>query len=97
MAIKGPKIQMPTTLSQMFETDAQGQILSMKPDWASFFHSLQQTAFAHTRSGPTASRPTGSLDGRWIGMPYMDLTLGYVVFLKIASTNVWVDANGVVR
>lgn len=92
--IAGPHIQMPSSLSQMFEYDQQGQVLSMTPAWASLFHSLQQTAFANTRSGPTASRPTSSLDGRWIGMPYFDTTLGFIIHLKSVNPDVWVRYDG---
>ena len=78
----------------MFTYDDQGNIISMKPDWASFFNSLQQTVFAVSRSGPTSSRPMSNMDGRFVGEPYFDTTVGKPVFLKIASTNVWVDATG---
>ena len=90
----GPAIQMPSSLSQMFDTDEKGNILALKTEWASFFHALQQVAFISTRSGATGSRPTSSTGTRFIGEPYFDTTLGKPVFLKIASTNVWVDAAG---
>ena len=96
--IAGPKVQPPQTLSDMFDVvqGPQGEIVSMtlKSQWAAFFHSLQQTVFNVSRSGPTASRPTSDLEGRFVGMPYFDTSIGKPVFLKIASTDVWVDAAG---
>ena len=98
MPITGPKIQNPQTLSDVVDIvqGPQGEIISMtlNTQWAAFFHSLQQTAFNVSRSGPTTSRPTSDLEGRFVGMPFFDSTLGYTVFLKIASTDVWVDATG---
>jgi hypothetical protein len=89
MAISGPKIQTPTPLTPIMDETG-----NLHPYWQSFFHSAQNTIYAGTRSGPTASRPTSVLDGRYIGMPYFDTTLGLTVFLKIASTNVWVKGDG---
>ena len=80
-AITGPKIQLPNT---------QG----MTPDLASFHHSVQQTTFNLSRSGPTASRPTSALAGRWVGMPFFDTTLGLVVSLKSVNPDVWVRYDG---
>ena len=94
--IAGPKVEMPPALSQMFETDEKGQILALKPEWASFFHSLQNIAWLESRSGPTASRPTSSTT-RFVGMKYFDTSLGASgkpVFLAIASSNAWVLADG---
>lgn len=93
--MNGPKVQLPSSLSQMFETDAEGKILAMRQEWAAFFSSLQQIDFAVSRSGPSASRPTSSM-ARYIGMNYYDTTLGLPVFLHIASTNVWHNAAGAV-
>lgn len=59
-------------------------------DWAAFFHSVQQISFALSRSGPTSSRPTSDLDGRWIGEPFFDTTLGQMVFLQSVNPDVWV-------
>jgi len=90
--IKGPSIQVPSVLKPV--TVESGTVA---PDWAAFFHSLQQTVFALTRSGPTTSRPTSELDGRYIGMQYFDTTLGYSVYLKSVNPDVWVDGGGTVR
>ena len=92
--ITGPKVQMPSTLSQMFETDGQGNILSLKNEWAQFFHALQGITYSGTRSGPSTSRPTSTITWRYTGMPFFDTSLGKTIFLKTASTNVWVDGAG---
>lgn len=90
--ITGPNIQVPSVLKPVtVETG------SVHPDWAAFFHSVQNTLFGSTRSGPTASRPTSALDGRYIGMPYFDTTLGYVIYLKSVNPDVWVDGGGTPR
>ena len=98
--ITGPKIQMPTSLSTMFETDDKGNIIGLKQEWAQFFHAMQGTVYAGSRSGPSTSRPdftsTQALDFRYIGMPYFDTHLGKPIYLKTASSNVWVDATGAV-
>ena len=89
MALASKKIQQPSPLNPI-----SGQSGKVAQDWAAFFHVLQQTAFAITLSGPTASRPTSSLDGRWIGMPYLDTTLGKPIWLQSVSPDVWIDATG---
>ena len=88
--ITGPYIQMPPAQSPMMDKDG-----NLGLDWASFLHSLQQTAFGLSRSGPTTSRPTSTLDGRWIGMPYFDTTLGFEIYLKSVNPDVWVRYDGV--
>lgn len=85
-AISGPRVQLPN--GQFIE---EGGALTI--DAQTFLSAVQAIAFYSTRSGPTTSRPT-STSFRWVGMPYFDSTLGLPVFLKIASTNVWVDATG---
>jgi hypothetical protein len=94
----GPKLQMPSALSQMFDMTfgPEGELVSMtlKQDWATLFMGLQQIAYSATRYGTTGNRPTASTAGRYIGMPYFDTTLGLPVFLKTASTSVWVKADG---
>lgn len=94
--ITGPKLQMPASLSQVFHTDERGNIVSLRPEWAQLFHALQGTMYAASRSGPSTSRPTSSLDWRFVGMPYFDTSLGKTIYLKIASTDVWVDGTGAV-
>ena len=95
--IAGPKVQVPSTESDVFEfqynSDGTIAAVTMKQGWAAFFNGVQQIAYGSTRNGPTASRPT-STASRWIGMPYFDTDLGKPVFLKTASTNVWVDGAG---
>jgi len=90
MPINGPSLQMPASMSDMLDVDAQGRIRGVKQEWASFFHVLQQIGFNATRSGPTASRPSSDLEGRWIGMPYFDTTINKMVFLRAINPDVWV-------
>lgn len=90
--MQGPLIQQPQALSPMTQPDS--DIPSV--EYSNFFNILQLVTFYSTRAGTTAERPTASTLARWIGMPYMDLTLGKPIFLKIASTNVWVDGSGAV-
>ncbi len=90
MAITGPKIQI--NAGKAVVAPETGMVTL---DWASFFASLQNTAFNVSRSGPTASRPTNTVDGRFIGMPYFDTTLGLTVYLKSVAPDVWVNGAGV--
>lgn len=94
--IHGPQIQFSLSEIFDFQYDQEGKIIgaSLKQQAASFLSSVQQVTFNVSRSGPTASRPTSSLAGRFVGMPFFDTTLGKPVFLKTASTNVWVDGAG---
>lgn len=96
----GPKIQVPSAASQMFDItygpNSELMTMTLKQDWMSLFSSLQQIAFVSTRYGTTGNRPTSTTVGRFVGMPYFDTTLGLPVFLKIASTDVWVKADGTV-
>jgi hypothetical protein len=91
---------MPAAISQMIEAkfgpDGRINEVSVKPEWAAFLSTLQQLTYAQTRYGTTADRPTSATKGRYIGMPYYDQTLGYVIFLQNTSSNTWIDANGVV-
>ena len=87
--ITGPKIQMPSVNTPLVSEN--GQITL---DWAAYFHSLNDTLFALSRSGPTGSRPDTGTPGRYIGEPYFDNTIGKPVFLKTASSSAWVDATG---
>lgn len=88
--MQGPKIQQPQALSPVTQPDS--DIASV--EYANFFNILQLVTFYSTRSGTTAERPTASTLARWIGMPYLDTTLGKPIWLKIASTNIWIDATG---
>ena len=90
----GPNVQFPSPLTPVIQ-EVEGQ-LGLTIDYATFLHTLQSIAFYSTRNGPTTSRPTSSSEARWIGMPFFDTTLGKPVFLKIASTSVWVDGSGAV-
>lgn len=88
----GPKLQQPQALSPLIQQDS--QIASV--EYSVFFNRLQDIAFYSTRSGTTAERPTASSLARWVGMQFFDTTLGKPVFLKIASTNIWIDGSGAV-
>lgn len=88
----GPKVTLPDVHTPVLQ-EGEG---SPGIEYAQFFHTLQSITFYSTRSGATANRPTSSSEARWIGMPYFDTTLGKPVFLKIASSNTWVDGSGAV-
>lgn len=98
MAITGPRVQMPTSLSEMFTTDEKGKIIALKPEWAGFYSAMQQTVVAVSRSGQTSSRPTATFAGRFVGMPYFDTDLGFSINLKtptaFSSSDVWVNSAG---
>ena len=90
MAITGPKIQPPNWNATFVSSSGTLQTQSVV-----FLHSVEQTVFNISRSGPTGSRPKDSLDGRFIGMPFFDTTLGKPIWLKVAgTTNAWVLADG---
>ena len=93
MAINGPKVQVPTSLTPILDESG-----NVHPSWQTFYHSVQQVVFNSSRSGPTTSRPTHLLDGRYVGMPYFDTTLGFQVWLKTATPNassdIWVNSVG---
>ena len=95
----GPQIQMPAAtipIVQIFKDDMGQTQIYMASDWASFFSMVAVAAYGQTRSGPTTERPTADFKGRYVGMPYFDTTLGLPVFLKHASSSVWVKADGTV-
>ena len=76
----GPKISFPQKLAEDQET-------------AVFYNALMNIVIASSQNGVTASRPTSS-SFRYVGMPFFDSTLGLPVFLKTASSNAWVKADG---
>ena len=87
--IAGPKVQVPTALQPMFDESG-----ALHPQWQAFHHSVQQIVFNVSRSGPTASRPTSTLDGRFIGMPFFDTSLGFEIRLQSVNPDVWVRWDG---
>ena len=87
--VSGPNVQLPSPFSPV-----SGEGGTVTVDWQTFFQVLQQGAYNLSRSGPTADRPTSTVPGRWVGMPFYDTTLGFPVYLAIASTNVWHDGQG---
>jgi len=88
--MQGPKIQQPQALSPVVQQDS----LIASLEYANFFNIVQIVTFYSTRAGTTAERPTNSTGIRWVGMPYFDQSLGKPIWLKIASTSIWVDATG---
>jgi hypothetical protein len=94
----GPNVQLPASQPFDIVTDEDGkfQSLRLRPEWASFFQTVQLTSFGSSRAGSTTARPTSDFQGRYVGMPFFDQTLGLTVFLKHASSNVWVKADGTV-
>lgn len=92
---------MPAAASDMLiiDRDETGNVMSvrMNPAWAAAFQLVFQNAYVATRNGPTTQRPVSTTIARFVGMPYFDTTLGYPVFLKYATSSVWVDGAGVVR
>lgn len=86
--ISGPKIQFNAGRPLVIEGGL------VEPNFATFLHSLQQTTHNLSRSGPTLSRPTSKLDGRWIGMNFYDTTLGKQINLHSVNPDVWHDGAG---
>jgi hypothetical protein len=80
--LSGPNIQFP------FTKDIPTPLVPL-------LSSLQITAVASTRNGSSSARPTEEMLGRYIGMPFFDLTLGKPVFLLSTNPDIWVDAAGV--
>lgn len=89
----GPKVQLPGALSNWF-LDSQGMPCSIMIDAMQFMHIVQQITMALTRSGPTATRTTKAIQGRWIGMQFYDTTLNKPVYLVAIGPDVWRDAAG---
>lgn len=48
-------------------------------------------AVGGTSSGPTSGRPVPT----FVGQPYFDTTLGFMVWASQISPSIWVDAAGV--
>ena len=70
---------------------------SVTPGYASFFSAVWYLLNGSTQSGATTNRPgtvNANNDFLWIGMPYLDTTLGKPIWLKSVKPNVWIDATG---
>jgi hypothetical protein len=93
VAAVGPNVQVPGARSDWF-TDSAGMPCAISVDAMQFFHIAQQIALGVTRSGPTGARPTAAIQGRWIGMPFYDTTIGKPVYLVSIGPDVWKDAAG---
>ena len=59
--------------------------------WIAWLKQITLYVGAINDSGTTAQRPT---KGLWIGRPYFDTNLGYIIHLKSASPIVWVNGAG---
>ena len=59
--------------------------------WIAWLKQITLYVGAINDSGTTAQRPT---KGLWIGRPYFDTSLGYIIHLKSASPIVWVNGAG---
>lgn len=59
--------------------------------WTAWIKKLSLYAGSINDSGTTANRPTKDL---WIGRPYFDTTLGYIIHIKTVSPVVWVNGAG---
>ncbi len=64
-------------------------------EWYTLFVNMQQLLGAAIQNGPTAMRPTSSVPGRYIGLPFFDTTLGFEIWLKSTNPDVWVRYDGV--
>jgi len=59
--------------------------------WAGWFSTIHKIGQASSASGPTTARPTVNL---YIGQPFFDATLGYLVNVKSLNPTVWVNGAG---
>ena len=89
--ITGPKIQLPSAYQTLVDENG-----VLHPEWQSMFRAIQQTTFNISRSGPTASRPTSSIKGYYIGMNFYDTTIGKPIYLTSTNPFIWKDASGAV-
>lgn len=69
-------------------TDANNNLTTGWTAWLNWVHELVASA---RQSGTTAQRPTSGL---WIGRRYMDMTLGYPVYVYSIAAGVVVWHNG---
>lgn len=67
---------------------------NVQPGWYPFFSTVQVLLNLSTQAGTTASRPSSQIQGRWIGMPYYDTSLGIPVYLASINPDVWKSAAG---
>lgn len=67
------------------------KIENTAPSWVSWFRRLALYAGSVSDSGTTANRPTSNL---FVGRPYFDTDLGYIIHCKSVSPVVWVDSTG---
>jgi hypothetical protein len=71
-------------------TDSNGMATRTLSEWLTLIH---LAADSLTQYGTTAQRPTANL---FIGRPYFDTTLGYIIHVKqVTPTVIWVNGSGV--
>lgn len=68
-----------------------GQLVEVNQGWRNFFNQIFILLTALTMSGATADRPTKVL---WVGRPFFDTTLGYVIHVQTLAPAVWVRWDG---
>jgi hypothetical protein len=65
--------------------------------WTAWLQQLFVQARTLGQNGTTAQRPTGTIQiPLFIGQPYFDTTLGYMVHVKSLNPTVWVNGAGAV-
>ena len=67
------------------------KIASDSPSWVSWWRKIALYAGSVSESGSTANRPVKNL---FVGRPYFDTDLGYIIHCKSVSPVVWVDGTG---
>lgn len=69
----------------------QNKLESSNQAWVIWFEKVRSRASAISESGTTANRPN---KGLWVGRPYFDTDLGYIIHLKSVNPSVWVNGAG---
>lgn len=68
---------------------------ALTSQWAAFFSAVGLYLRPVGQSGTTANRPVNSsTTPLYIGQPYFDQTLGYMVWVKSLNPTVWVNGAG---
>lgn len=63
--------------------------------WQAFLSAVGYYLRPLGQSGTTANRPVNSPTQQlYVGQPYFDVTLGYMVWVKTPNPTVWVNASG---
>lgn len=65
--------------------------------WFAWLQQLFVAARTTGQNGTTAQRPTGTIQiPLFVGQPFFDTTLGYMVWVKSLNPTVWVNGAGAV-